>query len=683
MDFIKDEEDSIFILKGYAGTGKTTMLRHIVPAIEKLGKKAMLMAPTGRAAKMLREKSGFGAQTIHKCIYSSKDFSVVCHDKDGKVIPVATVEKEGMKSHGVDEIHYYFDIKKVEEPYGPNQLVIIVDEASMVGSRKTSGELLHFGTDVLLDDLLTYANTCKGTKIIFVGDPAQLPPVGDNVSAALDQSYFMAKRIGVRSYTLTEVLRQDGESAILNNAMKVRNLLNSTERNELTFDIKQGDVEQITQAETIDKFIEQQPLPEIGKAIVVCFSNARVKEYNDHIRERYYPGEKSIVAGDVLQVVRNNYFFQETLYNGDFVKVLSIDGPIATHTAPVWVQRGGKRERVHISIDFVPLTILTESGTEIKCCIIDNLLKSPEAALSPEQNTALFVDYLIRKRQLSKELGIDKLTSDMLGDLYLNAVHAKFGYAITGHKSQGGEWHTAFVDYTGRKGLDNESLRWVYTATTRASHMLYGVNMPNVTPLSRLKFNQITRLSSPLPGALSYADVECPLMPNAQSFQKIKCNAIGKELTKSNCKISSIRQMQYADRYEIITPEGPITVDLRYNKDGIYTGHNMLQRNDYSQVVLDAIDSKFDAEYKVDYQPSTESLRKLDSKVTSLCDELGITITNVLCRDWNVTYCLITSGKFSHIQFFYNAKGFITHGMPASDLGGEDEKLSELIKRLS
>ena len=223
--FITDKDKSIFILKGYAGTGKTTMIKSIIPMLMTLGKIVHLMAPTGRAAKVLCEKTGYDACTIHRGIYAFENMQAVRYDDDGNLIETNHTKNKELRSKGSDDLQFWFAIRKHELAEDPSKNVYIIDESSMVSSMLARNESLHFGTDVLIDDLLTYARLHLGGKIIFVGDPAQLPPVGDNKSVALTDSFFEDKSLGVSSYELTEVLRQNGESSILKNAMMIRDLL--------------------------------------------------------------------------------------------------------------------------------------------------------------------------------------------------------------------------------------------------------------------------------------------------------------------------------------------------------------------------------------------------------------------------------------------------------------------------
>ena len=241
--FVQDSDTPIFILKGYAGTGKTTMIKALIPFLQEKGKIVNLMAPTGRAAKILREKTGYSACTIHRGIYAFQDMKAVRHDETGELILTNhTLNNPYIRSKGSDDLQFWFAIKQLEPNNDPAKNIYIIDESSMISSQPAYSETLHFGSDILIDDLMTFIKPHLGGKIIFVGDPAQLPPVGDNRSVALEESYFKEKKLATMSYELTDVLRQEGESAILNNAMKIRDLLQSEHRNQLCFERKQGEI---------------------------------------------------------------------------------------------------------------------------------------------------------------------------------------------------------------------------------------------------------------------------------------------------------------------------------------------------------------------------------------------------------------------------------------------------------
>jgi hypothetical protein len=682
--FLEDCSKQVFILRGYAGTGKTTLIEAFMPLLNEYGKIGVLMAPTGRAAKVLEDKTGYEASTIHHVIYQYGKMQAVRHDKDGKLI---TVSQSDERSKGDDDLQFWFGIRKLDEGTDPSKLVYIVDESSLVSSRFNPGETLHFGTDILLDDLMTYANLGLGGKIIFVGDPAQLPPVGDNRSAALVDDYFTDKSLKVSSFELTEVIRQSKESVILKDAMMVRDLLGTSERNALCFDRKDDEVMDITPLKIIDDFCMYQSFPCIGKTVVVCYSNSLVKDYNDAIRERYFPDAKHVVAGDILQIVRNNINNELgiELYNGDFVRVVEVSPQTETQSAPVWKNINGERTRVVISIVFREVTLQTEKGKLIKCNIVDSLLNSRDRSLNGLETVALYINFRMRHPELREK--VENFAEMLMGDPYFNAVQAKYGYAITAHKSQGGEWPTVFVDYSGRTGLNDDCLRWIYTATTRAQKMLYGVNMPNVTPLEKLTFNPINRISRPAKEAFSFGQVPSDgLLPDSASLhQKNKCFSSKENLLKFGFVLSKVEMLQYVDRYTVETPNGEIKIDCQYNSSGIYVSYRPLAKMDDVEKIISALCDESNMEYRYEYLPSSKPLELLFNRVCSSCDSLSILITNVVehAQQYYVTYYLRTSGRFSQMMFYYKSSGFLTHCIPSSDIGSEDLLLQNLIDCLS
>ena len=299
LDSIKEfliNDASVFILKGYAGTGKTTMISHIINEVANLDKVPILMAPTGRAARVLSSKTGREANTIHRCIYE-----------------LDTIETQEES----DDIRYIFPLKDAEDT--AKDRICIVDESSMIGTREVHNELFEFGTGSLLNDLLTFVAPHRGGKVIFIGDPMQLPPVGDNVSNALDEQFFINNKIKVMGAELTDVVRQGEGSAILSNAMKVRTLIESVQRNNLIFDRKENEVIDIEGYNMPKQLLDLYPKPEIGQSVIITFSNRQARDYNYAVREILYSDKKQIVIGDILQVVSNNYKLD--VMNGDFVKI--------------------------------------------------------------------------------------------------------------------------------------------------------------------------------------------------------------------------------------------------------------------------------------------------------------------------------------------------------------------------
>lgn len=693
--FINDTEASVFILKGYAGTGKTTMIQSIIQDVKLTRPHYVLMAPTGRAAKMLREKTGQNASTIHRVIYNFDKMDVTDLDENGISVDTDTNndDKQPNKTMGVDSMHLWFKIKTSDEEHSPNKTLYIVDEASMISSIRSCGEMLHFGSDVLLDDLMAFIQPFKGGKILFIGDPAQLPPVGDNKSAALDEQYFVNRGLKVISAELTEVVRQSGESTILKNAMQIRDLIKSKVRNSISFE-RSTDVVDITAADVANRFCRIISSPSIGESVVICYSNSKVKDYNDAIRANYFPDASNIVAGDILQIVKNNVGSNNgtDMFNGDFAKVLSVSDNTEALSAPVWADLGKGRERISISVSFRDVVLQLEDGTQVSCKIIDDLLNNRERNLSPLQTLALFINFKMRFHDSIKETRLtasekkEAFNNALRSDPYYNAVQAKYGYAITAHKSQGGEWKTVFVDYTGRTGLNDESLRWCYTATTRPIETLYGINFPSATPLSKLKINPIIKYSKPAKEAFSFGAITSDrVMPAAAtSAQKAKFNCIQENLSHLGVLIERIELLQYIDRYHIQSSCGEIIVDCQYNGTGMYTSYRSQNQNILTDKVLDCFKDESKIEYEFKYTPSSNQMSVLYKLMISICDDLEIMITNIVehSSQYYVAYYMKTSCCFSQILFYFKNNGYITHALPSSSLGTADLKLVALIDNI-
>ena len=518
--------------------------------------------------------------------------------------------------------------------------MIIIDEASLISSKKSSQEFIHFGTDVLIDDLLTYAQLTFGTKIVFVGDPAQLPPVGDNKSCALSEDYFAGRGIAAKSFTLTDVVRQSKESVILANAMKIRDLLQSPIRNQLILEMRKGEMEEVSSHEAIDRFTNIYHTPEFGQSVVICFSNAQAYNYNKAIRQRYFPSE-TLHEGDIMQVVRNTYFTngmpEETLFNGDFIRIISEPGAIETREIPVWADREGKKEKVLIELAFQDIIFETESGSTGNTKILTTLINNERPNLTREEYVALYVDFKIRNPELKEHTPV--FFETMLNDPYINALQAKYGYSITCHKAQGGEWDRAFVDYSGRTGLDNDSLRWSYTATTRAAKCLYGINIPHITPFKKFSISNIQSASKPSAEVVCVKDSPSALLPpNAMPAQKAKCNSAEAALAEISCRLQEVECKPYRDRYIIQTPEGQKAFDCQFNASGIFTKYTSLHPSPSDAPILKALHDERCYEYDYGYEPSMECLADLRNLVTSAADEFGIAITGIKNMPGNIMY---------------------------------------------
>lgn len=653
-----NSDASVFILRGYAGTGKTTMVKVIADYIEQTRQLAM-MAPTGRAARVLAMKTGHTATTIHKAIYSK-----------------AHVEPKKVKNIAESEFKFVFSINNSEN--GGN-IVAIVDEASMVCSRKIEHELFMFGTDNLMEDLLTFVRPNFGGKVIFVGDPAQLPPVGESVSNALRAEYFKEKGLKVIEAELTEVLRQKDDSVILKNAMMIRDLLKKDKRNQLIFEEQKDDVETVPSEQFLDKYLNYRK--ESGKhdSVIICHSNKSANRYNRDIRKSLYGGDVPLQENDILLITQNNYRLDRM--NGEFVPVLSI-GERIQQSAPVYAQIGGKKERIVITLNFIKVTVPNGDGNPIPCMLLEDLLTSDTATISIDENRALYINFCMRNPNLKQ--GTESFAEALLNDEYYNAIRAKYGYAVTGHKCQGGEWGKVFVDYTGRTELDDDSLRWAYTATTRAQKTLYVTNLPHITPFSKFRIEPIQKCKNIAPECRILNEV--PPTPfhnkNVDNGIRAKYHCIAKNMEYTPYRIISVQSRPYLEIYNIQTPDGVDRYDLFYKAGDIFQPAKAASPNQHTPLIEIMLNDEQGMSYKYNYIPSDESHCKLLDLIRSACDTISVQITNVVehAEDFSTTYYMRTSGTFSYIKVYVNSNGFITYAKPMSLKGKDDGELSEIIE---
>lgn len=669
-EFLKGD-CSVFILKGYAGTGKTTMIQHIYeyarPLID-----VRLMAPTGRAARVLTSKlpksddvSDVVATTIHRGIYSYSDI-------------YSKMMKE-QKYKFDDDLLLCYEISEHDD-----NVLVIIDEASMISSRKSDQEIFHFGSGNLLDDILTFVKPKGGGKVIFVGDPAQLPPVGDSQSNALNKEFFESKGLSVMEAELTEVLRQSGESTILKNAMKIRDLLHEKRRNRLVFDDKPGEVEYLAEGEFLPKFLKAREDSNVNDCVAICFSNAKAAQYNKEIREHFYGNDSRLHEGEILMVVHNNYSINRM--NGEFIPVLSV-GAIESQSAPVYVDRDGQRIKVNITLNFQSIITTDGSGKKVEKLLLLDLLYNDHRSITIDEMKALYINFCMRHPSLQPYTA--EFARALIDDPYYNAIQAKFGYAITGHKCQGGEWSKAFVDYSGRTGLSDDCLRWAYTSTTRASKTLYVANLPKITPFSKFRIDPVQLVSKMNEECRHIKESEIGIspfhQPSSEKFLHAKCLCIMKNLEQSPYKITGVESKPYQEIYMIHTPDGPVRFDIRYKKGGIFSGAAPAIPNPHTPTLQYLLDDEKEIPLDFQYVPSNAVLSQLYNVIRSAADESLINITNVVehLKEYHVCYYFRSSGVFSCLKVFIDGDGFVTYALPSSLKGAFDTEFCHFIECLN
>ena len=423
---------SVFLLKGYAGTGKTTLIASWLKPLQRLGYKVVLMAPTGRAAKVMSSYAKAKANTIHKRIYFAQQ------NKQGTI--KFTLQKNKFR-----------------------KAVFIVDEASMIGEEQSSAQLFQNGS--LLQDLISYAQQGDRCKLVFVGDTAQLPPVKQELSPALNQNYLSLHfSTEVAEVELSEVLRQDALSGILHNATNLRNLMHENIDDHFQFLIRnKNDITHLQDGYDFQGALEDG-YREVGRTetTIIVRSNKRANQYNRQIRTQIMSLENDLAVGDLLLVVKNNYFWLTPdgqagfIANGDVIEILRILSFQELY--------GFRFAKVHVQLVDYP------DQDAFDTVLILDALDSEGHALTYEQSNELYQ----KVRQDYSHLPKYKQYPEVKKNPFFNALQVKFAYALTCHKAQGGQWKRVFIEKPYLpEGPSVDYYRWLYTAITRASEHLF------------------------------------------------------------------------------------------------------------------------------------------------------------------------------------------------------------------
>jgi exodeoxyribonuclease-5 len=423
-----------FILKGYAGTGKTSFISSMVRVLRENRQRTVLLAPTGRAAKVFSSYAGQQAFTIHKRIYFQRAA------RDGSISLV--LQKNLFRN-----------------------AIFFVDEASMIGAGQAERDLA-FTSRNLLDDLIEYVYSGEGCKMILIGDTAQLPPVGMDGSPALDLEFLRSRYdLKLRHHELTEVMRQSLESGILSNATRLRDHIAENRKPEPLFKIGGfRDILRITGAELEETLQSAYSSGQPGETIVICRSNKRANLYNREIRNRVMYHDSEISAGDFLMVVRNNYFWLDPesgpgfIANGDIAEIMSL-----RHHEDLY---GFRFADATIRLADYP----AEQPFDVKLLL--DVLMSDGPSLPDADQRRLFQSVIDDFQDIPQR---SERLSKVRSSPYYNALQVKFAYALTCHKTQGGQWENVIIDqgYLPDERIDAEYLRWLYTALTRSQKQVF------------------------------------------------------------------------------------------------------------------------------------------------------------------------------------------------------------------
>lgn len=668
-------DDQVFMLKGAAGTGKTTLVVEFLKILEAKSQEYRLMAPTGRAAYIIGSKTGKPALTIHRSIYGLSKLKSTSQNKED--------EDDG-------GLHLRFGLRTNNDSLNA---VYVVDEASMVSDNFSENEAFSFGSGCLLTDLFEFAH---GRKIILVGDYVQLPPVGMSFSPALDKEYIERKFGGkVSEFMLREVMRQSAGSVILSNASKIRDAVEH--KSFIEFSLDKG-VDSIAEKDDLlaPYFQLSEKKPSV-KAAVITYSNKQALDYNLAIRRHYY-GETAprLKGGDLLMICRNNYAYEYELFNGNIVQVEACqpDSEVITRNIKVKV---GKNRIESVELRFRRATIcfaVRGKRVSLNVMLLDNFLDDSSGSVGGLLARALIVDFNNRLpphikskeseiRRLLRSKGPLTIQQQSLCDGYLNllnndpfynAVVCKYGYAMTCHKAQGGEWENVFVDMCRYGGIANEDyFRWAYTALTRASKCIWYFRSPDFNYISSLVVEEIKPSAnikiSNYSGDGNFCD---------SRFERLTVLALHNGLS-----VSEDRSKPYQHIITFTDKNGASAkFQLWYNTKG-YSAKDVLissMSEELTALCTPLIDASYASGSVPFSAPDRPFAEKLVNFVKSQLDEVGIQLLDITQNNYQDVFHLKTDG-IAQIGLTYTAKGNYTYMRLTSSLGPLDTKLQALRER--
>lgn len=711
--FLTDKTTSVFLLKGYAGTGKTFITYGITQYLNAIGRQKVLMAPTGKAAKVLSDKTETNASTIHRIIYNYEN--------------VKEFKEDGLE--GSETFRCYAELKINLDT---SETVYIIDEASMVSDLYSDSEFFRFGSGYLLKDLLKYINldhNDHNKKIIFIGDNAQLPPVGMSYSPALTAKYLKDKyQLNNHECELTQVVRQKSDSGVMANAKQLRVALAAEQFNQLDFVTAYADITPLHVDDIVGEYIEacDGKVAQAKNAIVIASSNRQVSRYNQVIREYFFPMQETLVAGDKVISVANHYLKNHVVTNGEFGMVKQVLSEPEVRTV-VLRKKGelGLTETIRVQLCFrdVELGFRNEVGVVnfFTCKIFENLLYNDEPTLCSDENKALYVDFKNRHPDLLTKNKVRELGAARLGDPYYNAFKLKFGYAITCHKAQGSEWKQVFLKCSSyhKEKRTKEYFRWLYTAITRTSAQLFVIDEPHIklgggikkvasvdfsaisadiddakdinnaellptqTPVDIPKESEI--IAETIQGTDTMSEHSFGIQPNNTPMLFLLAE-IRSALIGLGVNVIDITHNQWQEAYLFQRGDDFSTIRFAYN--GKYKVSSVLANNesDLSQLILGRVFSfkgmLLNTFNKIETKRIIELpepfLNDFHQRIEEACNTYSVFISEVRARDFAQRYCFQKEGNSAVIDIFYNGKNQFTKFDAKKSLSNSPELINEV-----
>lgn len=706
QDFLTSDEN-VFILQGYAGSGKTTLLKGIVDYLQAIEQKYQLMAPTGRAAKVINQKTGFEATTIHKGIYSFDEL---------EEIEIKEEEKSDVS------FIYYYKLRNNHDAYNS---IFIIDEASMVSDIQSQGEFFRFGSGYLLKDLIDYSHIGfpnSTSKIIFIGDPAQLPPIGMNFSPALDKKYLSEKyKFKIVDTEIREVKRQNADNGILNSATKIRKCLTSGFFND--FDLRENgkDIFNPKFEDFLHTYKSQQ-----GTKVIISFKNKTALDLNQTIRRDKFGADLTVQTSDIIIVGGNNY--RLGIMNGEFGVVSNVETTTTAREIRFYRKNGGTAS-VLLTWRKIELLIPDEKGESktVNGYMLENYLNG-DNYLKPEEQQALYVDFKNRNPKLKPKT--EEFKEAIKTDPYFNCILLKYGYAVTCHKAQGGEWDTTFVfwdkgvkeDFNfynsehNRSGKTNPDFyRWAYTAITRAARKLFCINPPCFNSFSGMSFIDINVKNSfdELTGK-SIKPIEMEITgDNLKLLQKFNLDSAPISLQNHFLLLHYVVQKQYID----IVSWNKVSYEIRYgfkrenetaflkfwingknefktnfqklpaetNSDSLFEVISKLIENAprvvFVRNTIDSILSRI--EFELDLEEEKPFLKNLFDSIQSDLVVSNISITEINHQHYRERYTFTKDDEKAVIDFEYNGDGFFGRILPLENQCNSQNLLNTINQAIS
>lgn len=690
LDEFLNDNTNCFLLKGYAGTGKTFMMHGFTNYLKSINRSYVIAAPTGRAAKVVSQKTKNQAYTIHKTIYYQDNF-VDIESETNKNVPESYLMKYELNIN--DDNH---------------NTIYIIDEASMLSNIYSAGEFFRFGSGYLLKDLIEYVNPCSkavARKIIFIGDNAQLPPVGMSFSPALSAEYLQENfKISVSQFELTDVVRQKQDSGILKNSVMLRNsLLNST-YNLLQLDTTGSDTIPIQYSEVMNFYLDSCKAKIDDSTIIIAFSNSSAKEYNDMVRSHFFPGAATIKAGDRVMVVENNYNIKEMeLLNGDFGTVVHVSDVVETHNVSL---SGNSKSSTHdkkiVTLNFRDISAIFTDSTGIdhviNCTIIENLLYSNVSKLTNDEVKALYIDFVYRHQNLKRKTKEFKDT--LRADKYFNALRLKFGYAVTCHKAQGGEWDNVILNCNTSQGYFNPGYyRWLYTGITRASNKLMTLGTPDFSITSHLLPPAVKGFSVSSDVLLlneEDLDENIPFcFPDDKPFLKNIWCAVNEILKDEGVTVTAVRHSLYLEHYNFKQGNEEGVIKIHYSgADKVTTIEKSASQNGFLQSVHEKLkvlqnkkiiiqrseENSAEIVPEVEFEFDHQFLKDFYDAINEKLKREGLTITSIDHKQYHEIYEISKNNLKATYKFHYNGRNqFGKFEIITSKTTGLTDEIGEIL----